>query len=702
MAKRLVINERIVEQGKILESDSKKLPKGVLCRARYNICNIGERNANKRVYEKEVWNNVFKDKELVEKLKGRTLWGHAEHPESTQSNIEKVSHIVTDIFYMPNENKIKADFDVLDTPYGRIVNTLLLAECGIGVSTRAEGELEEVSEGEADKYYRVVPNAYKFVTVDFTADPSTYGVVPENVEREMVGIVKNGLESKKMDPVYATQLLETMKSKEARVLLESIKKVNEVGSEKDAKAVKPGNVGDPKTMEKNPIAKNQQDKTDNKISTKVGADDKIGTKNNNDPLKAEDEKDGKKLGSQVDTNKNCPICPDNDKVIRMGDEPNNGLEIDNKSKDDSKNEPKVGKETEIASKSEEPKKKDAKEAKVNEIHPADETDPMTKMSNALNVFLTDPKTRAWLEQNDPMALKQAMEALGQVEAKGPDAIAPKDGTSQSDVKPVKQKGYGVDSGGGDNTVGESVDSFDNMVKFFQNKFANLDSAKKKSLTEAISKVFTPSDVQKEIKATKIAESIVKAERDTLLALNKGLEESYMMDMKNLTDRMEKQYKIIRSTNKVVDEGKYLIVGANKKVAVLEQKVKDLEASSKQLVEAQKKEFETKLAEAQKSHEIQLTSIKEAQGKELLKKYYETKTKVTGLASHLAEDATTLLEHCKTEADVDKVVMNLSKSLHEGVLHSTKISTVSVKENVSPVQSKLNTTIGKIMDGINKQ
>lgn len=139
------INEVVLAKAKIVESDRKKLPEGVLCRVTYPVCNIGKRNRNGRVYGESVWERVNTNPDIQEKIKNRTLFGHAEHPETTQSNLEKTSHVI-----IAQEMKDLGEgltqyqtFDVLDTPYGRIVDTLLRAGCQVGCSTRAEGELRE-------------------------------------------------------------------------------------------------------------------------------------------------------------------------------------------------------------------------------------------------------------------------------------------------------------------------------------------------------------------------------------------------------------------------------------------------------------------------------------------------------------------------------------------------------------------------------
>lgn len=224
------LNEQFFGKHKIVESDKSKLPEGVLLRVSYPICNLGEKNHNNRKYPKAVWEKVNSDTDIKEKMTRRALFGHAEHPETTQSNLEKTSHLITKMWL--DENTELATFEVLDTPYGRIIETLFRAGCQVGCSTRAEGDLKE-AEDESGKYLEVVPESYRFVTVDFTADPSTYRALPRNVEMNLVGHIQKGVEEKKMDKIFAVTLLENLKSTEALSLKESI--------QKDVKEQKPVN-----------------------------------------------------------------------------------------------------------------------------------------------------------------------------------------------------------------------------------------------------------------------------------------------------------------------------------------------------------------------------------------------------------------------------------------------------------------------------
>jgi len=217
-------------KGRIIESDASKLPTGVLCRVRYPICMIDKKNRNERVYRKAVWERVLADGTLKEKMERRTLFGNQEHPVESALKLNKddTSHIISNIGMYEKDNSVFADFDVLPTEAGKFISILLEAGCDVGTSTRAEGELEEkIEEATGDKYYEVVPESYQFITVDFTADPSTIGAYPMDIQRNVVDHVKSGYESNRINSEVAVALLEGIKTKEAVALMESIKKIDE-------------------------------------------------------------------------------------------------------------------------------------------------------------------------------------------------------------------------------------------------------------------------------------------------------------------------------------------------------------------------------------------------------------------------------------------------------------------------------------------
>ena len=218
----MILNENIIGVPIIEDVKKSKLPEGVLTRLTYNVCNIGQLNQNNRVYEREVWDKVLADEGLQEKLANRTLYGQGEHPEATTSDLQLTSHIITDMWIDESENRVYQKMEILDTPTGRILETLLRAGCQVGVSTRAEGDLEdyEIEEGEGKEpkqCQRVLPDSYHFQTTDFTADPSTRDTVPLNVESKLLTTVGKLAKEGKMtlyEKKFACNILESIKCKE--------------------------------------------------------------------------------------------------------------------------------------------------------------------------------------------------------------------------------------------------------------------------------------------------------------------------------------------------------------------------------------------------------------------------------------------------------------------------------------------------------
>jgi hypothetical protein len=217
----MLLRENTLVKPRIDEANAAKLPEGVLYRVTYPICNIGQLNANNRVYERDVWERVLADEDICKKMECRTLFGQAEHPVETQSDLQLTSHIVTETWM--DDSTVYQKMDILDTPTGRILETLLKAGCQVGVSTRAEGDLEdyEIDEGggEPKQCQRVVAETYRYVTTDFTADPSTFDVSPQDVERNIVQTVSGLAKEGKMtegEKQFATSLLESVQCKECK------------------------------------------------------------------------------------------------------------------------------------------------------------------------------------------------------------------------------------------------------------------------------------------------------------------------------------------------------------------------------------------------------------------------------------------------------------------------------------------------------
>ena len=96
---------------------------------------------NGRMYDEATWDAVFKKPLVKEMFEAGGLLGELNHPEDRlETDLSKVCVCMPE---PPKKNKdgcLTATFDILDTPNGRIVETLAKYGYKLGVSSRADGE----------------------------------------------------------------------------------------------------------------------------------------------------------------------------------------------------------------------------------------------------------------------------------------------------------------------------------------------------------------------------------------------------------------------------------------------------------------------------------------------------------------------------------------------------------------------------------
>tara|TARA_Y100000004_G_scaffold119237_1_gene133984 strand:- start:32 stop:688 length:657 start_codon:yes stop_codon:yes gene_type:complete len=157
-----LIREEINEAQYIVEADetgkkSHKI-KGIFMQA--NI-----KNRNGRVYPQEVLEKEVKryNKEFVER---KRAFGELGHPDGPTVNLERVSHLITKLDGDGKGNYI-GEAKITDTPYGKIVKSLIDEGAQLGVSSRGMGSLENKG---GTNY--VKSDFYLATAADIVADPS--------------------------------------------------------------------------------------------------------------------------------------------------------------------------------------------------------------------------------------------------------------------------------------------------------------------------------------------------------------------------------------------------------------------------------------------------------------------------------------------------------------------------------------------------
>lgn len=125
-------------------------------------------NQNGRVYPK---NEIERAVESVNQRlgKGETVLGELDHPEELQINLDRVSHIITDM-HCEGANGM-GKLKIIDTPMGNIARSLLKAGAKLGVSSRGSGNVNESGK----------VSDFDIVTVDIVAQPSAPDAYPKTI-----------------------------------------------------------------------------------------------------------------------------------------------------------------------------------------------------------------------------------------------------------------------------------------------------------------------------------------------------------------------------------------------------------------------------------------------------------------------------------------------------------------------------------------
>lgn len=125
-------------------------------------------NRNKRIYPlHEMCRAVASANKMIQENGG--IFGEADHPNSLNINIDRISHVITEL-YMDGSNAI-GKAKILDTPMGKIVKEISKTGVKYGVSSRGTGQVNEDG---------IVEN-FQIVTVDVVVHPSAMGATPSSI-----------------------------------------------------------------------------------------------------------------------------------------------------------------------------------------------------------------------------------------------------------------------------------------------------------------------------------------------------------------------------------------------------------------------------------------------------------------------------------------------------------------------------------------
>lgn len=143
-----------------------------------------KKNRNGRVYPKAIMERAV-GKYVTEQVSKNRAVGELNHPEGPTVNLDKVSHLITDLKFEGNDVVGKAQ--ILDTPMGQIVKGLLEGGVQLGVSTRGMGSLEQKDGA------MYVKEDFILSTIDIVQDPSAPDAFVNGIMEGVDWVWNNGI-----------------------------------------------------------------------------------------------------------------------------------------------------------------------------------------------------------------------------------------------------------------------------------------------------------------------------------------------------------------------------------------------------------------------------------------------------------------------------------------------------------------------------
>jgi len=146
------------------KNDGKVVMKGILQKA-------DTLNQNGRIYPIDILEREIRNyqKFIVE---NRAL-GELDHPDSSVVNLKNASHLIKEAYL--DKQVVYGTVEILDTPSGKILQSLIESGVKLGISSRGVGTTKKQGD------YHVVQDDFQLICWDFVSEPSTPGafMLPE-------------------------------------------------------------------------------------------------------------------------------------------------------------------------------------------------------------------------------------------------------------------------------------------------------------------------------------------------------------------------------------------------------------------------------------------------------------------------------------------------------------------------------------------
>ena len=140
------LNTGVFEYEKLKPEEMKA--RGILGRLVGVMADTVNPTRNGRSYSAKLWDNVFNNPIMKERIENKCCFGELGHPiDREETDMEKIAICMDALPKKDKDGKLQAVFNILDTPNGRILKTLCDYGCNIGISSRGSGDLVKDFDG---------------------------------------------------------------------------------------------------------------------------------------------------------------------------------------------------------------------------------------------------------------------------------------------------------------------------------------------------------------------------------------------------------------------------------------------------------------------------------------------------------------------------------------------------------------------------
>ena len=140
------INSNVLEYQKLSKDEMQR--RGILGRLVGVCASFIAPTRNGRKYPEQLWENVFNDPIMKERIEYGVCYGELGHPaDREETDMTKIALCLAEVPKKGKDGKLRAVFDILNTPNGRILKSLCDYGSTIGISSRGSGDLETDFDG---------------------------------------------------------------------------------------------------------------------------------------------------------------------------------------------------------------------------------------------------------------------------------------------------------------------------------------------------------------------------------------------------------------------------------------------------------------------------------------------------------------------------------------------------------------------------